>query len=106
MALVIVMSVTCKATEDRSNCKCFEEFEPEKEDNNWFCRGKKNFRIFSCGEQRPPLCVCKSKDKDITLDIGETNCFKSGSSFDEIHCSPKDEWDQYYQNHPHRRIYN
>lgn len=94
------------AAEENGNCKCFEEFEPQQEDGHWLCRGKKNYRIFNCGEAKPPLCVCRENGKEVTLDIGETNCFVIGSNFDDVHCSPKDQWDPYYKQNPGRRIYH
>lgn len=103
---MLVLLVTCLAAEDNGNCKCFEEFESEKEGDNWICRGKKNYRIFECGEIKPPQCICNENGKEVILDIGETNCFKAGSTFDDIHCSPKAHWDTYYQQNPGRRIYH
>lgn len=91
--------------EDGNNCKCFEEFEPQKELDHWLCRGIKNHRIFECGEEKPPLCVCKEQGKEVTLDIGETSCFVQGKTFEDVNCSPKEQWEEYYRNHPIRRVY-
>lgn len=94
--------VTSKGEAD--NCKCFDEFEPKFEHGHWLCRGKKNFRIFSCGEAQPPLCKCQKGQKEVVLDIGETNC-ANAQGYDSLHCNPKETWEPYYSSHPEKRIY-
>lgn len=104
--LIVVVLANCIDGGEIENCKCFEEFEPRKEDDHWLCRGTKNFRIFGCGEEKPPLCVCYKKGKEVILDIGETSCFSLDTTFDDINCSPKDQWNTYLDKNPHRRIYH
>lgn len=88
-----------------SNCKCWEDFEPEKEGDNWLCRGKKNHRIFSCNEEKPPLCTCKENGKPVVLDLGETNCASADKQYDSLNCEPEGEWEKYLSKHPERRIF-
>ncbi|CAH1115004.1 unnamed protein product [Psylliodes chrysocephalus] len=96
--VTVAFAAKCKKT-----CQCFEEFEPSKEGNEWICRGKKNLRIFLCGEERPPICECYKKGKVIKLDIGETAC---GNLGDNVNCGPTDVWGPYYERNPHRAIYH
>nr|CAI5827658.1 unnamed protein product [Callosobruchus analis] len=104
LAITLVFSVTL-AVKSRDECKCFEEFEPEKEGDNWFCRGKKNYRIFQCGEEKPPRCICSDKGKKITLDLGETDCSSTNHhDVTGLFCEPRADWDEYFKKHPHRRL--
>ncbi|XP_028155488.1 uncharacterized protein LOC114349344 isoform X2 [Diabrotica virgifera virgifera] len=101
-AMFIAFAIAADSIED---CKCFAEFKPEKEGDNWLCRGIKNHRIYSCGEEQPPLCRCYKNGKETVLDIGETNCVGT-TIYDSLHCAPTSEWNQYYSRHPQRRIVN
>ncbi|CAH2012809.1 unnamed protein product [Acanthoscelides obtectus] len=104
LAASITLSVAL-VVKTKEECKCFEEFEPEKEGDNWFCRGKKNFRIYECGEEKPPRCICSDKGKKITLDLGETDCTSTNHRHvDDLFCEPRAEWDEYFKRHPHRRL--
>lgn len=96
-------------SDESVNCKCWEDFEPEKEGEEWFCRGKKNHRIFGCNEEKPPLCICKENGGvDVTLDLGEINCIsiEDPKKYKSINCEPKNEWEEYLKKHPEKRIYH
>ncbi|CAH1185968.1 unnamed protein product, partial [Phyllotreta striolata] len=90
------------AAKTRKECVCFEEFEPEEENGQPLCRGVKNFRIFECGEEKPPRCECHKNGRTTIMDIGETTCAGKG---DHINCTPTNVWNEYYRKHPFRRRY-
>nr|XP_023013736.1 uncharacterized protein LOC111503617 isoform X1 [Leptinotarsa decemlineata] len=100
----VVLFAFVKALENGENCKCFEEFHPEREGDRWICRGDKHSRIFNCGEETPPLCRCYNKGREVILDIGETNCADVEMHYDLLYCEPRSEWESYYNDHPYRRI--
>ncbi|KAL3286038.1 hypothetical protein HHI36_000551 [Cryptolaemus montrouzieri] len=108
MNFVLFLGVSCiiVGLSDIANaeCQCFEEFHVEIENGQELCRGDKNHRIFSCGEEKPPICQCRRNGTIEELDIGETSCTSTVKTFDGIFCEPKDAWDKYFEKHAIRRI--
>lgn len=65
ITLSLSFLVICLAEEGHEICNCFEEFEPRKEGDHWLCIGIKNSRGYQCGEEKPPLCMCKENGTDV-----------------------------------------
>ncbi|RZB39787.1 uncharacterized protein BDFB_004016 [Asbolus verrucosus] len=104
---VIVLFTLAKGEEvtNESDCKCWEDFKPEKESNGYYCRGEKNHRIFSCNEEKPPICHCVVDGKTINLDLGETNCLSVNLQTGRW-CHNRAEFETYFRKHPERAIYD
>lgn len=105
LMLIFFCTISQVVLPAESKCECFDEFQAEMENEEELCRGIKNYRIFQCGEEQPPICQCRLGTVVETLDIGETSCTKPDKQYDSIFCEPKDIWDQYLSRHPNRRIY-
>jgi hypothetical protein len=108
LALLCVLSAVVVASEvtNESDCKCWEDFKPEKGvTGSYYCRGEKNHRIFGCGEDKPPICKCEVEGKIIEQDLGETNCL-SVNSKDGRWCHNKEEFQEYFRKHPEHAIYD
>ncbi|KAJ3636800.1 hypothetical protein MTP99_000311 [Tenebrio molitor] len=108
LALLCVLSAVVVASEvtNESDCKCWEDFKPEKgATGSYYCRGEKNHRIFGCGEDKPPICKCEVEGKIIEQDLGETNCL-SVNSKDGRWCHNKEEFQEYFRKHPEHAIYD
>ncbi|KAJ8958718.1 hypothetical protein NQ318_016446 [Aromia moschata] len=103
---LLIGSTLADDSTDLQNCKCFEEFDAVNENGITFCRGKKNFRIFGCGEEKPPLCRCKLGGEEVVLDLGELHCIGLMTQYDDLKCEPKEEWNAYFERHPERNLYN
>ncbi|KAJ8925951.1 hypothetical protein NQ315_009804 [Exocentrus adspersus] len=108
LAIIFALAVLAAAENPNGslNCRCWEDFKPEKEGNSWFCRGTKNYRIFACNEEKPPLCTCMTNGKPTVLDLGETHCISIDVPYDSLNCEPESEWKAYFSRHPEKMIYH
>ncbi|KAJ3639333.1 hypothetical protein Zmor_002697 [Zophobas morio] len=88
----------------KEECKCWEDFYPEKgEFGTWYCRGGKHLRIFGCNEEKPPICQCLVDGRIVEVDLGELNCLGVNAG---RWCHNREEMEEYFCRHPHRRIYD
>ncbi|XP_063908426.1 uncharacterized protein LOC135126358 isoform X2 [Zophobas morio] len=103
---ILVALSKCDQVDKEEDCKCWENFKPEKDTGTgYYCRGEKHHRVFSCNEEKPPICKCEVDGKIVDLDLGETNCLtvnvKNGRW-----CHNRAEFAEYFRKHPEHAIYD
>ncbi|XP_044266027.1 uncharacterized protein LOC123012214 isoform X1 [Tribolium madens] len=103
----IFIATNSEEVKNEKDCKCWEDFKPEKVENGdtYYCRGEKNHRIFGCNEDKPPICQCEKDGKTISLDLGETDCL-SVDLQNGRWCKNRKEFEEYFKKHPERATYD
>ncbi|KAL1506206.1 hypothetical protein ABEB36_005608 [Hypothenemus hampei] len=104
--IFLVIFTLAYSTSPPHPCQCWPDWQPIKDEHEYYCKDTKSEKTFHCNIDLPPICKCKENGQIINRPLGEVNCVEIGRTFDNINCEPDSQWKTWFDKYPQYRLYH